>query len=60
LKFAVDSIDELLLHDPLNHGEEREDNERLLFVAPVGLRYKISADDCMVTVTHIWPVRARE
>lgn len=54
MAFASDLIDELLRTDPLGYGESREGNERLLVMLPLIVRYQVSGDDCMVTVSAVW------
>jgi len=60
MAFASDLIDELLATEPLVHGESRDDGARLLVVAPLVVRYYVSVDDCMVTVTAVWQGQRRD
>ena len=51
---AANRIDRLLQRDP-QAGESREnEDERVLFVAPLGALYRVNDDDCLVEVVHVW------
>ncbi len=54
IKLAADTIDDLLKSDPSNRGESRPGSTRVLFVPPLGVNFKISEADRMVTVMRIW------
>lgn len=51
---AADSMDMVLKQDPLNHGESRIGNLRVLFHAPLAIAYEVSAADLRVTVLAVW------
>jgi len=39
---------------PLDHGESREGNQRLVFVAPLGARYIVYPEDRRVIIVQFW------
>ena len=47
-------IDVLLKQDPENAGESRDGDRRILLVAPLGVLYRVFADDVRVEVLHVW------
>lgn len=47
-------LDRLLQRDPLNLGESREGNERVVFVLPLAIRYQVSEADRLVAVQEVW------
>jgi hypothetical protein len=51
---AAHRIDAQLRDDPLNAGESRSGNERVLFEPPLAVSYEVSEDDRLVTVTAVW------
>ncbi len=51
---AAHRIDSQLRNDPLNVGESRSGNERVLFEPPLAVNYEVSEDDRLVTVTGVW------
>ncbi len=51
---ASNAIDGILGHDPFASSKPRGDNERVMFVDPLGVVYRVSDDDCMVTVSAVW------
>lgn len=53
---AAREIEQALLEAPLDHGESREDNQRIMFVAPLGIRYVVQAEDLRVVIIQFWTV----
>jgi plasmid stabilization system protein ParE len=51
---AARDIDELLKTRPLESGESRGDEFRVLFVEPVGVFYRVDEADLRVTVLQVW------
>jgi hypothetical protein len=51
---ASDAIDALLADDPHSQGESRSGAIRILIVIPLGVLFKISDPDCLVTVLKVW------
>lgn len=51
---AADQIESLLARTPLDVGESRAGNERILAVAPLGVRYDVWPDDMRVNVHNVW------
>lgn len=47
---AAREIDELLRRDPLNAGESREGNYRILFVSPLVVQYEVIEPDRKIQV----------
>jgi hypothetical protein len=54
---ASDRIDDLLARDPLNQGESRPGNYRLLFERPLGVCYRANAATRRVVVLSVGPAR---
>jgi hypothetical protein len=57
LTTAANEIDRLLRTCPLEVGESREKNRRMLLVRPLGVQYSVSEDDRVVRVLHVWRYR---
>jgi hypothetical protein len=51
---AANEIDTLLAADPLNAGESREDNDRVLFAKPLGALVEVLQDERTVNVLEVW------
>jgi hypothetical protein len=51
---ASNRIDHLLRSDPDRWGESRSDDQRVLFVAPLGVLLRIKPQDCLVEIVHVW------
>ena len=51
---AANVMERLLKHDPLNVGEAREGNTRILIVVPLAVYYDVIVDDCRVVVWQLW------
>ncbi len=51
---AAYEIDRLLTRDPLNAGESREGNTRILIVEPLAVYYDVILDDHRVLIWQIW------
>ncbi len=54
VKLAADEIDMLLKTDPLDAGESRSDDRRILFVAPLAVVYRAFEADRRVKVLRVW------
>jgi hypothetical protein len=53
---AANHIDALLRRDPLAQGESRSGNVRVLFIPPLGVHFKVRAQDRIVEVLKVWRV----
>jgi hypothetical protein len=51
---AAREIDRALADAPLSHGESRDHDWRIIFVAPLGARYVVRSDDRTVTIVQFW------
>jgi hypothetical protein len=51
---AAHEIERALADAPLDHGESRELNLRIIFVAPLGARYSVHTEDRRVTILQFW------
>jgi hypothetical protein len=51
---ATDAIDHLLQHNPEQQGESRSEERRILFVPPLGVFFRVDAEDMTVRVLHVW------
>lgn len=51
---AANLIERIVKHDPLNAGEAREGNTRILVVQPLAVLYDVIVDDCRVVVWQLW------
>jgi hypothetical protein len=51
---ASNAIDGILGHDPYANSKPLSDNERVMFVDPLGVVYRVSDDDRLVTVSAVW------
>ena len=50
---AVYTVDQLLTDDPEKHGESRSGNERIVFVDPLAVFYRIEQDSGIVTILRV-------
>ena len=50
---AANLMERILRNDPLNAGEARESNTRILIVEPLAIYYGVIVDDCRVVV-QLW------
>lgn len=53
---AADQIDEMLKRSPLDVGESRHENFRILCVLPLVVGYRVSEPDRLVTVGRVHAV----
>jgi hypothetical protein len=51
---AANQIDQQLRHDPEQRSESRSEDQRILFVVPWGVLYRVKPLDRVVEVIHIW------
>jgi len=51
---ATHEIDAVLATDPLNAGESRDGNDRVLFAKPLGALVEVLQDMHMVNVLEVW------
>ncbi|MBI1831026.1 MAG: hypothetical protein HYR84_06200 [Planctomycetes bacterium] len=51
---AANLIERVLRNDPLNAGEAREGNTRILIIQPLAVLYDVIVDDCRVVVWQLW------
>ena len=56
---AADMIDILLRTEPLEVGESRVANVRILTVFPLSVYYDVREDDRLVAVWAVWRVRGQ-
>jgi plasmid stabilization system protein ParE len=54
---AADAIDKKLLTDPGTQGESRPGGRRILMESPLGVLFKVSEQDRIVTVLTVWRFR---
>jgi mRNA-degrading endonuclease RelE of RelBE toxin-antitoxin system len=54
---ASHRMDQRLRADPQNEGESRADGRRILFDAPLGIIYRVLANEHRVVVSHVWKFR---
>lgn len=50
---ATNKVDSLLRSDPHQHGESRDADRRILFVAPLAITYFIDAEAAKVEVLRV-------
>ena len=51
---ATHAIDQSLRADPYADSESREDDLRVLFVAPLGVQFEVEPAKRIVWVLHVW------
>jgi hypothetical protein len=51
---AANAIDAVLSQDPLAQGEARSDGERIFFVEPLAVLFRVADPDRLVTVLAVW------
>ena len=56
---AADAIDLLLRTAPLDVGESRVVNIRILTVFPLSVYYDVHEEDRLVAIWAVWPVRKK-
>lgn len=56
---ASGEIDRRLKRNPLDEGESREQERRILLVSPLGVKYVVSEDDKLVRVLNVWQFAKR-
>ncbi len=56
---ATQQIDHSLQTDPLQDSESRPGGRRVLFVAPLGILFRIEADGQTVSVLRVWLFRRK-
>ena len=56
---AADAIDALLRVSPLDVGESRVSNIRILAVSPLSVYYDVHEGDRLVAVWAVWRIRRR-
>lgn len=54
---ATAQIDRLLRASPLDQGESRDDDTRVLFIRPLGVEYEVEEGDRKVFVNSAWRIR---
>lgn len=57
---ATQTIDQQLEADPFRQSESREDDERVLFVYPLGAEIEVDLRQRIVWVLHVWQFRQRD
>jgi hypothetical protein len=53
------AIDRQLQRDPEGQGESRPEANRIAFVAPLGIRFKVDSTRRVVTIFNVWAFRQR-
>lgn len=56
---ASNRIDQKFRSDPLSESESRPNERRVLFVAPLGVLFRIESDAQTVSVLKVWLFRTR-
>ncbi len=56
---AVNQIEQHLRTDPFRRSESRGDERRILFAAPLGIRFRVEKDRRAVSVASVWLYRVR-
>jgi hypothetical protein len=51
---AANIMERQLRNDPLNAGEARDGNTRILVVEPLAIYFDVIVDDCRVVVWQLW------
>ena len=51
---AADLMDSALAQDPLNCGESRESESRIMFAHPLAIEFQVNESDRVVTVIGVW------
>jgi len=59
LTAATHRIDQELHTDPYRQSESREDEERVLFVYPLGVQFEVDLQRRIVWILHVWQFRRR-
>jgi hypothetical protein len=54
---ATNIIDKTLRDDPFGSSESREDEDRVFFVFPLGVMFKVDLDTRIVRVEQVWQYR---
>ena len=54
---AADLIDKRLHSNPEDESESRENDQRVLFEAPLGIRFQIQVKPAVVRVVKVWQFR---
>ena len=54
IRNAADRIDWILQRAPLDHGESRDENDRIMIEPPLAVYYTVSEPDFMVSVFDVW------
>ncbi len=53
---AANDTENALAEAPLDHGESREGNLRIIFVAPLGARYTVEVESSRVLIVQFWTI----
>lgn len=59
ITIAVDLVDRLLSEAPLQQGESRRDQNRVMFASPMGITFDVVPLDRRVTVLGVWRYKTR-
>lgn len=51
---AAMQIEQGLSATPLDHGESRDGSQRIMFLAPLGVRYLVYPADLRVVIVQFW------
>jgi hypothetical protein len=53
---AANQIDNQLARNPLNVGESRENDRRILIESPLAVTYKVNPSEMKVLETRVWRI----
>jgi hypothetical protein len=56
---AAQLIEQQLQHRPERQGESRDEGKRVLFVPPLGIRFRVDSPQHLVSILHVWSFRQR-
>jgi hypothetical protein len=57
ITIATQLIDQELQADPFRQSESRDDEERALFVYPLGVQFEVDLTNRVVWILHAWRFR---
>jgi len=53
INLACQEVDRRLARDPYGEGESRDDDDRVMFVPPFSVAYRVQPDEMTVSVLHV-------
>ncbi|MFQ5731401.1 MAG: hypothetical protein ACE5KM_05535 [Planctomycetaceae bacterium] len=57
---AAHQVDTLLSNGPLNEGESRAGDYRIMYVPPLAIYYRVDLASRVVIVNQVWPMKRRQ